>query len=139
VIVLDTNILSPLMLDEGDRKVIAWLDSQPRESLWITAISLFELRYGIEVLVTGRRRQELERGLARVFTMGFGERILNFDRSAAAAAASIAAMRRQRGRPTEIRDTMIAGIVAAHRADFATRNVRHFEDLDVRVIDPWTT
>ncbi len=137
MIVLDTNVISSLMGNEADRKIIAWLDRYPRETYWLTAISLFELRYGIEILPVGRQRRELERGLARVFDMGFEGRILDFDKSAAVAASLIAAARRRRGRPTEVRDTLIAGIVTAHRADFATRNVRHFQDLDVRVIDPW--
>src|SRR5271156_2860114 len=110
------------MTNEADSRIVAWLDSHPRETLWLTSISLFELRYGIEILAVGRQRRDLERGLARVFDMGFQDRILDLDKSAAAAAASIAAARRQRGRPTEIRDTFIAGIVTANRAEFATRN-----------------
>lgn len=137
VIVLDTNVISPLMLNEPDKKIIAWLDNRPWETLWLTAISLFELRYGIEILAAGRRRRELERGLARVLDAGFQDRILDFDTDAAVAASFIADARRRSGRPSEIRDTFIAGIIVARRADFATRNVRHFQDLDIRVIDPW--
>ena len=125
------------MRNESDERAIEWLDSQPRDSLWLTAISLFELRYGIEILPLGRRREELERGLARVLDAGFQNRILDFNAEAASAAALIAARRRKSGRISEIRDTLIAGIVIAQRADFATRNVRHFQDLGVRVIDPW--
>jgi len=135
--VLDTNVISALMGFEPDRRIVAWLDRFPRESLWLTAISFFELRYGIEILGVGRRRRELEQGLARVLDPGFDGRILPFDDNAAEAASLIAARRRQSGRPAEVRDTLIAGIVVAHGADFATRNVRHFQDLDVRVIDPW--
>ena len=64
-------------------------------------------------------------------------RILPFDAPAAEAAASLAAVRRRQGRPGELRDTMIAGIAIARRATLATRNVRHFADLPVAVIDPW--
>ncbi len=137
MIVLDTNVISPLMEDEPDRTIVVWLDRLPREQLWLTAISLFELRYGIEILATGRRRHALERGLARVVDQGFAGRILPLDAAAAAAASVIAAMRRRAGRPVEIRDTLIAGIAVSQGADFATRNVRHFEDLDVRVVNPW--
>jgi hypothetical protein len=63
---------------------------------------------------------------------------LELDGAAAAAAASIAARRRQSGLSAEIRDTLIAGIVVAHRADLATRNVRHFQDLGFQVINPWS-
>jgi toxin FitB len=63
---------------------------------------------------------------------------LNFDQEAANAAASISAKRRAGGHPNEIRDVLIAGIVISRHADLATRNVRHFQNLDIRVIDPWT-
>jgi predicted nucleic acid-binding protein len=139
VIVLDTNVISPLMRNVSDERAVSWLDNQPWESLWLTAISLFELRYGIEICPPGRRRQELEHGLARILDAGFQNRILDFNSDAASAAALIAARRRKSGRTSEIRDTLIAGIVVAHGADFATRNVRHFQDLDVRVIDPWAS
>ncbi len=64
-------------------------------------------------------------------------RILPFDENAAAIAATIAARRRQNGQLTKIRDTFIAGIIVSRRADFATRNVRHFKDLKIQVLDPW--
>ncbi len=125
------------MRNEPDATIVSWLDNQPWETLWLTAISLFELRYGIELLPPGRHRQELEQGLAKVLDAGFQNRILDFNSDAAAAAALIAARRLKSGRTSEIRDTLIAGIIVAHRADFATRNVGHFQDLDVRVINPW--
>jgi toxin FitB len=68
---------------------------------------------------------------------GFGERVSPFDEKAAAAAAKFSAMRRQKGRSVEIRDAVIGAIVISQRADFATRNARHFQDLDMRLIDPW--
>ena len=64
-------------------------------------------------------------------------RILDFDRPAAEAAAILAAERQRDGQSIDIRDTQIAGIVVATRAKIATRNVRHFSDLNVEVINPW--
>ena len=64
-------------------------------------------------------------------------RVLPFEQSAAQEAASIAARRRQMGRPIEIRDAQIAGIVAARRGTLATRNTRHFNDLGIALVDPW--
>jgi hypothetical protein len=139
VIVLDTNVISPLIRNEPDSTIVSWFNRVPQASLWLTTISLFELRYGIELLPPSRRRRELEDGLARVLGTGFADRILTFDESAAGAAGLIAALRRRDGRANEVRDTLIAGIVVSRHADFATRNVRHFQDLDVRVIDPWST
>jgi predicted nucleic acid-binding protein len=137
VIVLDTNIVSSLMRERPDANVVAWLDQLPPTSVWITAITVFELRYGIDALAPGQRRDQLEREFARVLDTDIEGRILPLDFGAATTASSIAAMRRRAGRPVEIRDTLIAGIVVSQGADFATRNVRHFEDLDVRVVNPW--
>ena len=75
---------------------------------------------------------------AKAVEVDLGDRVLNFDQSAAHAAASVAAQRRGAGRPVEVRDVQIAGIVASRRATLATRNVSHFNGLGLRVIDPWS-
>jgi predicted nucleic acid-binding protein len=137
VIVLDTNVISELMRPKPDVKVTSWLNGLSRQEAWITTISIFELRFGIEIHAKGQRRSHLEDSLVRILEAGFHGRILSFDEMAANAAALLSAKQRAMGRSKEVRDTFIAGIVFAHRADFATRNVRHFQGLDIRVIDPW--
>jgi predicted nucleic acid-binding protein len=137
VIVLDTNVISELMRPKPDVKVTSWLNGLSRQEVWITTISIFELRFGIEIHAKGQRRSHLEDSLARILEVGFHDRVLSFDEKAANAAARLSAKQRIMGRSKEVRDTFIAGIVSAHRADLATRNVRHFQGLDVRVIDPW--
>ena len=127
------------MRQKPDANVAAWLDEFPRQEVWITAISIFELRLGIELHTKGRRRSHLEESLAQIVDDGLHGQILSFDENAASAAAFISAKQRLAGRPNEICDTLIAGIIVARRADFATRNVRHFQDLDIRLINPWTT
>jgi hypothetical protein len=64
-------------------------------------------------------------------------RVLDFDTGAALEAAELAARRQRTGRPVDMRDTQIAGIAMARHATLATRNVRHFVDLEIPVIDPW--
>lgn len=137
MIVLDTNVLSALMRREPDPAVVAWLDRQPSESLWTTASTVFEIRFGLELLPPGRRRRQLEEAFARALDEDFQRRVLAFDQEAAQEAASRAARGRRAGKPVEFRDLEIAGIVAARRATLATRNVRHFRDLLVEVVDPW--
>jgi hypothetical protein len=117
--------------------VLAWLDRQPAESVWITSITLFEARFGLALLPTGRRRQTLEAAFARLLKEDLENRVLDFDGAAATEAASVAAERQKAGRPVDIRDTQIAGIALARRATLATRNVRHFVDLKVTIVDPW--
>jgi predicted nucleic acid-binding protein len=138
MIILDTNVVSAMMRQEPDAVVRDWMDRNPLQSLWLTSISIYEIRFGIETLAQGRRRRRLEDEFARVIAVDFEARVLPFDESAAAIAARLAGERRRTGRIVDNRDTMIAGIALARRADLATRNVRHFQDLDVRVIDPWT-
>jgi hypothetical protein len=137
MIILDTNVISALMRQNANPIVVEWLDSQPPESIWITAVTVFEVHFGVELLARGRRRRQLEDAFARALDDDFEGRILPFERSAARVAALIAARQRQGGRSIEIRDAQIAGIVAARRATLATRNTRHFADLGIALIDPW--
>jgi toxin FitB len=137
VIVLDTNVLSALMRRDVDPVVVAWLDDQPPESIWTTAVTVFEIRSGLEILADGRRRRQLEEAFDRALEDDFEGRVLGFEQSAALEAASIAARRRQAGQPIEIRDAQIGGIVAARRATLATRNTRHFGDMGIAMVDQW--
>src|SRR5580765_4568975 len=137
MIILDTNVLSALMRRIPEAPVVAWLDRQPTESVWITSITLFEARLGLALLPTGRRRQTLEAAFAQLLKEDLENRVLDFDSAAATEAASLAAERQKAGHPVDMRDTQIAGIALARRASLATRNVRHFEDLKVPVVDPW--
>ena len=137
MIVLDTNVLSALMRKAPEPPVVAWLDRQPPESVWISSITLFEARLGLALLPSGRRRQALETAFARLLEEDLQNRVLDFDSAAATEAASLAAERQKAGRPVDMRDTQIAGIALARRATLATRNVRHFRDLKVPVVDPW--
>ncbi len=137
MIILDTNVLSAMMCRDVDPTIRDWLDNQPPESMWVTAITVFEVRLGIEILAKGRRRKQLEEDFVQTIAEDFDGRVLDLDQAAAEKAAALRAERRLRGRPVDMRDTLIAGIVVSRRAQLATRNVRHFDDLNVAVIDPW--
>jgi hypothetical protein len=136
VIVLDTDVLSGLM-DAEDSTVVAWLDKQPSESIWTTAVTIFEIRFGIALLPPGRRQRQLGDAFAKVLDEDLEGRILPFDHEAAAEAANRAAERRAIGKPLDFRDIEIAGIVSARQATLATRNLRHFQDLRIELVDPW--
>ena len=137
MIILDTNVLSALMRQTPEEAVVAWLDHQPAESVWITSITLFEARLGLALLPKGRRRQMLETAFDRLLEDDLENRVLDFDGAAATEAASLAATRQKGGRPVDMRDTQIAGITIARRATLATRNLRHFDDLPTPVVSPW--
>jgi hypothetical protein len=138
MIVVDTNVLSALMRRDPEPRVVTWLDGLPAESVWTTAITVFEVGFGLSLLAVGRRRRHLEEAFARMIEEDLGQRILPLDQSAAALAGVMAAQRRRAGRTVEIRDVLIAGIVSARKASLATGNGRHFEGLGLRIIDPWS-
>jgi hypothetical protein len=137
MIVLDTNVLSTVMREAADTEVVRWLDGVPKESLWTTTITVFEIRFGLETMASGRRRRQLEQAFVQVLEIDLDGRILEFDRTAAEAAATMAAERQQSGRPIDIRDAQIAGIAKVRKATLATRNSRDFQGLGVPLVDPW--
>ena len=137
MIILDTNVLSALMRDRPDAAVITWLDKQPAESIWTTAITVLEVRTGLELLRASRRRTQLESAFDELLRDDLDGRVLAFDTAAANAAGVAVAAAQRRGKSAEIRDYQIAGIALARRATLATRNGRHFEPLGVTAVDPW--
>jgi hypothetical protein len=137
VILLDTNVFSEFMLPEPDKRVVLWLDRQPKSSIWTTSINIYEVRAGLLAMPKGRRRSGLELHFGRILQVLIQNRIFDFDAASAERAAELSADRRSHGRPVDVRDTMIAGIVLATHATLATRNVRHFEDIAAHVVNPW--
>jgi predicted nucleic acid-binding protein len=137
MIILDTNVLSALMLERPDVVIALWLDRQARASVWTTSVTILEIRAGLLAMPIGRRRARLEGLFKRLIEERLEQRVLSFDQPAAEDAANLTAVRLRVGRPRDLRDTMIAGIAQSQRGTLATRNVQHFDDLDVPVIDPW--
>jgi toxin FitB len=137
MIILDTNVLSALMRHSADKKAVEWLDKQPRTSIWTTSITILEIRYGLQILPVGKRRSALIHTFEEVLVNKIEGRVAPFDTVAAQQAGDLMAVRHSQGRPGELRDTMIAGIVLASHATLATRNTSHFEDLSVPVVNPW--
>lgn len=136
MIILDTNVLSALMQRIPDSAVVAWLDVQAPDDVWISSITLYEARYGLALLDDGQRKVMLQQ-LDTLLRDDLDHRVATLDVRAADRAARLAAERKRRGRPVDIRDTFIGGIAIANGAILATRNIKHFEDLPTPVINPW--
>ncbi len=136
-VLLDTNVVSELIRRSPDSRVRAWAADQPLEDLFFSAVGEAELRYGAAILATGRRRATLIADIERMLRDAFATRILPFDSSAARAYALIAAGRRAAGRPVPPPDCQIAAIAHSRGMAVATRNVRDFEGMDIRIVDPW--
>jgi predicted nucleic acid-binding protein len=137
MIILDTNVISEIMLPRPEPQVLNWLDRQPASSIWITSVNVFESRSGLQSMPAGRKQSNLNAWFERWLAEVVQGRIASFDEAAARQAANLAACRKALGRPCEPRDTMIAGIVLASHAKLATRNVKHFEDIASSVVNPW--
>ena len=137
MILLDTNVLSALMLAEPDPVVVRWLDGLDPTSIWTTSVTVFEVRFGLSRHDAGRKTDRLEKAFAALISDDLEGRVATLDHLAAEAAGLLAARREAAGKTVDFRDTLIGGIALANKADIATRNSRHFTDLAVTVIDPW--
>ena len=137
MIVLDSDVVSALMRDPRSEAIHDWIEAQVPRSLYITVITVFEVRNGIALLPAGIRREGLRAAWEEIVSREFLGRILKIDVEAAVQAADLAAERKTRGLNIDIADTMIAGIVLAHDATIATGNVKDFCDLGARVVNPW--
>ena len=137
MIVLDTNILSEVIRPAPEPAVLRWLAAQPAASVFISAITEAELRYGVAVLPAGQRRATFAAQIAGMIEVDFLGRILPFDNLATIAYAEIAARRRLAGRPIDQVDAQIAAIARSRGAELATRNVGDFEGCGVQIVNPW--
>lgn len=138
MIILDTNVLSALMRDAPDQSVVSWMDRQPHSSIWTNSITILEIQTGLQVMPEGKKKVSLAEDLERLLDR-IDHRIVAFDEPAARFAAELVGVRKKQGRVGGLRDAMIAGIVLAHGASLATRNVTHFADISATVVNPWNT
>ena len=137
MVLLDTNVVSELLLDSPSPEVLAWVDDLPTCQLLVTAVTEAEVRTGIAFLPEGARRKGLVDAADRTLGGLFAGRILPFDSAAACIYADIAATRRATGRPISQSDCQIAAIARSRDMVVATRNVRDFSGTGVKVINPW--
>ena len=137
MIILDTNVVSEPMRPDRNGRVLAWLDAQEPETLYLTAVNLAELLVGVEVLPKGKRRDGLEAGLIDLISGLFGPRILPFDGEAAKVYAPLIGRARAAGRTIGLADGQIAAIAAANGFAVATRDTSPFKAAGVAVINPW--
>lgn len=136
MIVLDTNVISEMTKQSPSPAVVAWLDAQRAETLYLSAITIAEIRFGIACLPEGKRKDALLGAFACTEEL-FAGRILAFDSEAARHYAELAASARRMGNGFPTPDGYIAAIAAARDYAVATRDVAPFEAGGVPVINPW--
>jgi predicted nucleic acid-binding protein len=139
MILLDTNVVSEGWKPQPNAAVVAWLNAQPTNLLYLCTPVLAELRYGVERVSPGRRKDRLYAWVNRIETEIYRDRILQLDAAAASEFGRLAARREQIGRRMEPMDALIAGIAASQGAIIATRDITDFDDLGLELINPFET
>jgi len=137
MILLDTNVVSEPLKPAGNVGVLRWLDAQTIETLYLSTISLAELRFGIAALAPGKRRDTLNGSLEQRILPLFTGRVLPFDAAASEAYATLRARARAQGKAIGLADGYIAAIAAVHGLTVATRDTGPFEAAGLPVINPW--
>jgi len=136
MIVLDTNVLSEAMRPQPDPAVLAWLDNQVAESLYLSSVTLAELLYGVGAMPTGRRKDRLTNVLDGLLSM-FTGRIIPFDTDAARHYGNLAVQARKAGLGFPLPDGYIAAAAASRGFAVATRDTAPFQAAGLDVINPW--
>ena len=137
MIILDTNVVSELLLVLPNPLVLQWIEKQSPPALHTTSVTEAELQLGAAILPVGKRKTYLTKLIEDTLREDFPERILSFDSDAALLYADICAHRRSLGRPISQFDGQIAAICKARGATLATRNVADFADMGLKLINPW--
>lgn len=137
MILLDTSVISEPWKPLPDPRVLAWIDAQVIETLFLSAVTIAELRFGIGVMPAGRRRSVLHERLEQEVLPLFAGRVLSFDLAASQSCAELMVQARSEGRAIGKADGYIAAIAASRGYAVASRDVSPFEAAGVRVLNPW--
>lgn len=135
---LDTNVISEGGRPRPDPGVLEWLASVDEEQLFLSVISLAELRHGIERLDDGRRKSALDLWLTDELPARFEGRLLLVDAETADQWGRVVAQAQRAGRPIGAMDAFLAAVAQQHQLTLVTRNLMDFEATGVRLFDPWT-
>ena len=137
MILLDTNVISETQRREPNARVLDWIDAQALETLYLSAITVAELRAGIALMPAGKRRDGLHENLEKRLLPMFANRVLSFDMACTKAYAELLAKSRDAGLAVETADAFIAAVALANGFAVATRDTTPFEAAGLNVINPW--
>ena len=133
-VLLDTSVVSQRIKPQPDERVVRWSSSVPNQSLFLSVISLQEIRFGVEMMPTGRKRERLETWLSVDLRQSFANRLLIVDDRIAELAGKWIAHGKKHGAEPEINDTLIAATAHIHGLRIATLNQKHFARFDVELV-----
>lgn len=135
---LDTNLISEWIKPNPNAGVVSWLASADEDRIYVSVVTLAELRHGIERLATGQRRKRLNEWLEDELPQRFGDRVLPIDAAVADSWGRIVARRETLGRPIGAMDALIAATAQVHDLTLATRNEAEFDSAVTAMVNPWT-
>lgn len=135
---LDTNVVSEWVTARPDPGVVGWLAETDEDRIFMSVVTLAELRYGVQRLANGRRRKRLDAWLREELPQRFEGRILAVDQAVADICGSVVAKRDAAGRPIGVIDAFVVATATAHSLTIVTRNTSEFEPSEVPLINPWT-
>ena len=135
---LDTNVVSEWVKPRPDEGVVKWLAEADEDRIFLSVITLSELRYGIERMPIGARRRRLESWLSHDLPVRFQGRLLPVDAAIADASGRLVARGDERGQPLGAMDSLLGATAQCHTMTLVTRNVSDFEQLGLTIINPWT-
>jgi len=134
---LDTNAVSEWVKPRPNPGIIGWMESADEDRIFLSVVSLAELRYGVERIAAGRRRSRLEQWLQHELPLRFEGRILPVDANVAEAWGRTVSRSEAAGRPMGAMDAFLAATAETYQMTLVTRNVSHFP-LVKAVLNPWT-
>ena len=133
---LDTNAISEWVKPRPNSGLMRWMESADEDTIFMSVISLAELRYGVERMPAGRRRRSLDDWLHRELPLRFENRILPIDDSIAVAWGKTVSRSEAAGRPVSVMDAFLSATAEIHRLTLVTRNVSDFPLLKA-IFNPW--
>jgi len=139
MILLDTNVISEIMKVAPSAAVVSWLNAQKPGSIYVSAVTIGEIEFGLRIMAIGGRRTQLQKRFERFVSLAFVRRVLAFDEPSARVYGDIMGLRREMGRPMSVPDGQIAAIARTNGLRLATRNTRDFEDCGVELTDPFVS
>ncbi len=137
MILIDTNVISELWKAEPNPDVLAWMDAQAVETLYLSAVTVAELRFGVAVMPEGQRRSIYQERLEKEVLPAFTGRVLPFDLAASRAYADLMAGARLTGKAIGKADGYIAATASACGLMVATRDISPFEAAGLKLVNPW--
>lgn len=134
---LDTNVVSEWVKPRPDPGVVEWLATADEDRLFLSVVTLAELRYGVERLAAGRKRARLQQWLEMELTDRFRDRIVDVSQAVAGSWGKLLAKAETIGQTVGVIDGFLAATALVHEMTLVTRNVEDFSDVGIKVFNPW--